>query len=100
MFGDAVLHLGISPGAEGELNYATYLFKLFEKMKVGVDVVREKVHPEIRAGKNIPYVYFVYTPFIKAKKLEKETEAYLKKFNIKLEYVNNANELKEKIKNL
>ncbi len=100
LFGDAVLYLGVSPGTEGELHYSTYLFKLFQKMKAGVDIVSEKVHSEIRAGKNNQFTYFVYTPFIKAKNLEKETEEYLKKFGIKLEYVKNAGELREKIENL
>lgn len=100
LFGDAVLYLGTSPGADGELNYATYLFKLFKGMKIKVDIVREKVHSEIRAGKNIPYIYFIYSPFIKTGKLSRETEAYLEKIGINLEYINTAEELKSKIKNL
>ena len=95
LLGDAVLYLGSSPGSDGELNYATYLFKLFQRMKTGVEVIKEKVHPEIRAGEN--FTYLVYTPFLINKKLPPETEAYLEKFKIKLEYINSPKELKEKL---
>ncbi|MCK5150095.1 hypothetical protein KAJ87_04180 [Candidatus Pacearchaeota archaeon] len=100
LLGDAVLYLGSSPGTEGELNYATYLFKLIQGMKKYVETPAEKIHPEIRANKNIPYTYFIYSPFIKTGKLSKETEAYLEKIGIKLEYIKNPNKLKEKLQNL
>ncbi len=98
-FGDIVLSLGISPGSELEMNYSTYLFKLMKGFKNGVSNVKG-LHPQIRANKNIPYTYFIYTPFIKNKKLYPETEAYLKEFGIKLEYIKSPKQLKEKLQKL
>jgi hypothetical protein len=51
-------------------------------------------HEEVRAGKTIPYSFIVYSPFVKSRKLDSETEAYLKKYGINLIYVNNSKELK------
>lgn len=100
LFGDVVLYLGSSPGTDGEMNYATYIYKLMQGMKKYVDAPSEKIHPEIRAGKYVPYTYFVYSPFIKSGKLNQETEAYLEKIGIKLIYVNNSEELKENLDKL
>ena len=99
LLGDVVLYLGISPGTELEANYGIYLFKLMNKFKEGVENAQH-LHPEVRAGKNIPYTIFVYTPFIKSKKIHKEIEEYMKKFRINLEYINNPEELKKKLSEL
>ena len=98
-FGDIVLSLGISPGSELEMNYSTYLFKLMKGFKDGVSTLKG-VHPQIRANNHIPYTYFIYTPFIKTKKLYPETEAYIKEFGIKLEYIKSPKHLKEKLQKL
>jgi len=100
LFGDALLYLGSSPGTDGELNYATYLFKLIKRNKPGIETKIDKIHPELRAGKNCQFTYLIYTPFIKASKLSDEEEAYIKKFGINLVYVSNPNELKSKLEGL
>ena len=94
LMGDIVLYLGISPGTETELNYAIYLFKLMKGFKENVTL--KGINSEMRAGKNIQYAIFVYKPFI-SNKFSKETEAYIKKFGIKLEYIQNPKELKQKL---
>lgn len=98
-FGDVILSLGISPGSELELNYSTYLFKLMKGFKDGVSTLKG-IHSEIRVNKHTPYTYFIYTAFIKTKKLYPETEAYLKEFGIHLEYIKSPKELKEKLQKL
>ena len=98
-FGDVVLSLGISPGSELEMNYSTYLFKLMKGFKKEVPNLKG-VHPQIRANKYVPYTYLIYVPFIKTKRLYPETEAYLKKYGIKLEYIKSPKDLKEKLKKL
>ncbi|MFW6282434.1 MAG: hypothetical protein ACOC1P_00070 [Minisyncoccales bacterium] len=65
-------------------------------MKKYVDSPAEKIHKEIRAGKNIPYTILFYKPFFE-RKLSKTQEAYLKKFGIDFYYINNSDELEEKI---
>ena len=97
LFGNAVLYLGSSPGTEGELNYATYLFKLIQGMKKFVEAPAEKIHPRIIAGKEIPYTYFIYKPFLKTGKLSFETEEYLKKIGINFIYIENPKQLKDEL---
>jgi hypothetical protein len=99
LLGDIVLYLGTSPGTDLEANYGIYLFKLMNKLKKGIDSAKY-LHPEVRAGKNIPYTFFIYSPFLKNKKLYSETENYMKKYRIKLIYIKNAKELKEKLSKL
>lgn len=98
LFGDVVLYLGSSPGADGERHYAVYLYKLMKKFKKGVEVSGKNIHPEIRVSNN--YGIIVYTPFVKAGKLPEEDEAYLEKFGISLYYTNNVKELKQVIEHL
>ena len=69
-------------------------------MKKNVKTPVDKIHLEIIAGRNILYIYFVYSSFIKTGKLPKETEVYIKKFNINLVYIHDSDELKTKIENL
>lgn len=95
LLGNAVLYLGSSPGTNGELNYAIYLYKILTGRKEGVEVAGKFIHPEVRAGNN--YTIFVYSPFLKSGKLNEETEAYIKKFNIKLIYANNSKQLKTEL---
>jgi len=94
LLGDTVLYLGSSPGADGEFNYAVYLYKLFSGFKDGVEVAGKRIHPEIRAGKN--YTIIVYSPFF-SQPLPKEKEEYLKEFGINLVYVDNPEELEQKL---
>lgn len=98
-FGDFILLLGNSLGALGELTYAYYLYKLFKGMKKEVSATEKKIHPEIRAGKNIPFSLIAYMPFLK-EKLNFEIEAYIKKLGGKIIYVNNTKELKQEISRL
>ena len=92
LLGDAILYLGASPGTNGELNYAIYLYKIITNQKENLQVLKEKIHSELRAGEN--FTIFVYSPFLKNKKLPFEVEAYIKKFKIKLIYVKNSQDLK------
>jgi len=95
LLGNAVLYLGSSPGTNGELNYAIYLYKLLTGRKEGVEIAEKYIHPEIKAGKN--YTIFVYQPFLKTNKLSEETEAYIKKFNINLVYIKSPEQLKKEL---
>lgn len=99
LYGDAILVLGLSTGSLGELAYAFYLYKLFKGKKDGVTVSGKAIHSEIRAGREIPYIVFVYRPFIKAK-LPYELEKYIEKFEGKVKYVENVKELRAEIKKL
>lgn len=95
LLGNAVLYLGSSPGTNGELNYAIYLYKIITRQKENLKTTKEDIHPEIKAGEN--FTIFVYQPFLLSKKLDKETEEYIKKFNIKLVYLKNPEQLKEEL---
>ncbi|RLE47831.1 hypothetical protein DRJ25_01445 [Candidatus Woesearchaeota archaeon] len=92
LFGDLVLMLGNSLGAFGELVYGFYLYKLFKGNKPGVNAMKSKVHPEIRAGVRTPFSVIVYLPFFRDK-LPFEIEAYIKKTGGKIFYVSNPKEL-------
>jgi hypothetical protein len=96
LLGNAVLYLGNSPGTNGELNYATYLYKIITKQKENLEILKERIHPEIRADEN--YTIFVYFPFILGGKLSKEDEVYMKEYGIKLIYIKNPEELKQELK--
>lgn len=100
LLGDVVLYLGSSPGTDGELNYAAYLYKIIGGKKEGVDVAGKRIHLDVRAGTEVPFTVLAYTPFISSKKLGKETEAYCKKLGITLVYVNNAGGLEKALKKL
>ncbi len=91
LLGNKVLYLGSSPGTDGEMKYAIYLYKLLKGFKDGVSTSSKRVHSEILAGEN--YTFLIYTRFLKNKKLSPEDEAYLKKFKIKLLYINSPEEL-------
>lgn len=96
LFGNAVLYLGSSPGTDLELNGAVYIYKLLTGRKEGVEVAGKYVHPEVCAGNN--FTIFVYSPFLTNKKLSKEQESYIKKFNINLVYIKNPEQLKQELK--
>jgi hypothetical protein len=100
LFGDAVLSLGISPGTEGERQYGVYLYKIIAGYKKGVATPITKIHPQARAGVNVPYTFFLYTPFIKSGKVSFEDGIYAKKFGIGFAYVNSASDLEKKLKSL
>jgi hypothetical protein len=91
LFGNAVLYLGASPGTDGERNYAVYLYKLINQFKQGIKIAGKKIHPEIRADENFSII--VYSPFLLNKRLPKEDEAYMKKFNIRLFYADTPKKL-------
>ncbi|MCK4730156.1 MAG: hypothetical protein KAT28_02450 [Candidatus Aenigmarchaeota archaeon] len=93
LFGDIVLMLGNSLGSLGELVYGYYLHKLFIGNKSEVNIAKQKIHPEIKAGEKIPFSVIVYKPFVK-EKLNFEIEAYIKKLSGEIHYVNDSQELK------
>ena len=96
LLGHAVLYLGSSPGTDLERHSAVYLYKLMQRFKKEVEISGTAIHPEIKATNN--YTIFVYKPFLKNKKLPSEDEAYMKKFNINLVYINNPSQLKQELK--
>jgi len=93
LYGDIVLMLGNSLGSLGELVYGFYLYKLFVGVKPEVKIKQNKIHPEIRAGKKIPFSAIIYLPFFK-EKLNSEIEAYIKKVNGEIYYINTPQKLK------
>jgi hypothetical protein len=98
LLGNALFYLGDSPGTNGELNYAIYLYKLLSGDKQGVVGAGKYLHPEIKAGTD--YTILVYSPFLKNKKLSKELESYIKKFKIKLIYIKDPYHLKKILSSL
>ena len=70
-------------------------FYLTLQNKKGIEIAGKFIHPEIKADSD--YTIFVYTPFLKNKKLSPEDEFYLKKYNINLVYIENPQVLKEKL---
>lgn len=97
LYGDIILYLGKTLGTDLELNNAAYIYKWHHKNK---KYPLKLLHPKIRAGKKFPLTIIVYSPFLKAGKLEYETENYLKKEGIKLFYVKSPLELKKIITKL
>jgi hypothetical protein len=98
LLGNAILYLGSSPGTNGELNYAVYLYKLMTGNKKGVEVAGKFIHHEIRAGKD--FTIFVYSPFLTNGTLKKEDEEYISKFGIRLVYVKNPEQLRDELRKL
>jgi hypothetical protein len=98
LLGDALLCLGDSPGTNGELNYAVYLYKLLSGRKEGIEIAGKHVHREIRAGKR--FTIFVYSQFFMNKKLSKELEGYINKFGINLVYISSSAQLKQELERL
>ncbi len=100
LFGDVILSLGISPGAEGERQYGVYLYKIIAGYKKGVATQITGIHPRARAGVRIPYSIFIYKPFVKSGRVSAEDEIYAKKFGINLRYINSASDLEKKLRAL
>jgi len=99
IFGDVILMLGNSLGSLGELVYSYYLQKFFIENNLGLKAKRKAIHPEARAGERVPYSVIVYEPFVK-ERLNFEIEAYIKKLNGNVYYVENSEELKEILENI
>lgn len=97
LLGDRLLYLGASPGADGERNYAVYLYKLISRFKKGVEVSGKNIHSEIQVTKD--FTIYVYSKFLISGKLAREDEAYMKKFGVKLVYINSAKELELELSN-
>jgi len=95
LLGDAILYLGSSPGTNGELNYAVYLYKLIYGNKKGIVISGKSIHPNIKAGKD--FTIFVYSHFLLNKRLDRELEEYIKKYNIRLIYINDPEQLKKEL---
>lgn len=96
-FGDAVLMLGNSLGALGELAYGYYLLKLFSGKKPELNILKKKVHPQIKTGENVPFSTIIYKPFFKDK-IPFEIEQYIKKTGGNIYYVENSKELVDVLK--
>ncbi|MCK5624449.1 hypothetical protein KAI04_01250 [Candidatus Pacearchaeota archaeon] len=96
LYGDVCLYLGSSIGSNAELLASVYRYNKLNKFKKN----KKKFDKEIKAGSEIHLTFIIYTPFLKSKRLPTETEAYFKKFKIKLEYVKSPKQLKEKLQKL
>lgn len=92
LLGDVVLVLGLTLGSLLELCGSLYLYKIFAQGKPNLQAMKEKIHPQIRAGEKIAPSVIIYKPFLK-EKLNYEIEEYIKKLG-NLYYVNNPRELK------
>lgn len=97
LFGDAILYLGKTLGTDLELNNAAYIYKWHHNNK---KFPFKMLNKNIIAGKKFPLTIIVYSPFLKSRKLEYETEQYMKKEGIKLLYVKSPKGLKKAISNL
>ncbi len=97
LFGDAILYLGNTLGTQLELNSSAYIYKWHHNNK---QHPLKSINKNIIAGKKLPLTIIAYTPFLKDKKLNYETEQYLKKENINLIYVKSPKELEKVIQNL
>lgn len=96
LFANAILYLGSSPGTDLERNGSIYLYKLISGNRKGIEIVGKFIHPEIKADKN--FTVFVYSPFLKNKKLSPEDEFYLNKYKINLIYIKNPKNLEKELK--
>ena len=96
LYGDVCLYLGSSIGSNAELLASIYRYNKLNKFKKN----KKKFDKEIKAGSKNPLTYMIYSHFLKAKKLPAETEAYFKKFKIKLEYIKSTKHLKKILKKL
>ena len=97
LLGDFILYLGSSPGTDGELNYAVYLYKLIKNFKENIEIIGRKIHKDIKTEN---FSVLVYTPFLKNKKLNPELEKYLEKFNIPFKYIDSPEDLTISLKSL
>lgn len=100
LFGNAILYMGIAPGSEIEFDGATYIYKLIKGLKKYIETPAEKIHPELKAGKETSLKMLIYSPFIKSGKLSEEIEFYLNKYEIPFYYIHNSKELKEKLQEI
>lgn len=99
LFGDVILMLGNSLGSMYELTSGYYIYKLFLKLKEKVNINKSNLHKDIRAGDKIPFSAIVYMPFMKSK-LPIEIEAYIKRMNCNIFYINDSKELENVLKEL
>lgn len=88
IMGDAILYLGSSPGSDGELNYAIYLYRLLQGRKQEISVSGKFIHKDSLIDNNL--TIYVYTPFLKNKQLSIELEYYIKQQKIDLIYLNSS----------
>jgi hypothetical protein len=95
LFGHAILCLGLSKGTDLERNGAEYLYKLMSGNKKGVEVAGKFIHPEIKADKN--FTIFIYSPFLKNKRLSPEDEFYSKHYNVNIVYIQNPKQLEKEL---
>jgi len=94
LIGDVVLMLGNSLGTMGELTEGFYLYKLFNGKKV--QITKNKIHKDIKAGTKFPFTLIVYKPFFK-EDINYEITRYIEKVGGRIYYVENAQKLKEKL---
>jgi hypothetical protein len=99
LYGDIFFLLGKSLGSMQELFEGVYLYKLFKGYKSEINIIPEKISNSAIVGNNIPLTIFIYKPFVKDK-LSFEIEEYIKKAEGQIFYIENAEELKDKLKEL
>ncbi len=96
VYGDVCLYLGSSIGSNAELLASVYRYNKLNKFKKD----KKKFDKEIIAGSKNSLTFLIYTPFLKSKIFSREIEIYLKKYNLKLEYIKSPKQLKEKLEKL
>ena len=99
LYGDVILMMGRSTGSLGELSYAYYLYKLFGGKKPEVQARKKQIHPDIIAGDNMPLSVIIYMPF-HTSRLSKEEEAYIRKFEGEVYYVDDPERLEQALKEM
>ncbi|MFW5746880.1 MAG: hypothetical protein ACOCWQ_05020 [Nanoarchaeota archaeon] len=90
LLGDVVLMLGVTLGSLQELTFGLYLYKLFVGQKGGIEIARDCVHPQIRAGES--FRVLCYRPFMRGP-LNEEIEAYATKIGVEIIYIDDAQQL-------
>jgi len=99
LYGDIILQLGDTPGADGERDFAVYMYKVMKGLKQNVSQDRSTFNKETRAGLNFPFVVIIYSPFTSAK-LSPAIESHTKDYGVNLVYASSPIDLKNKIKKI
>jgi hypothetical protein len=97
LYGDALLQLGDSAGADAERDFSIYMYRVMQGMKQKVVQGRKTFHPETIAGSSFPYTILIYSPFMSRKTLSTAREKEAKHYNIKISYISSSSDLEKKL---
>ena len=96
ILGDIGLILGYSLGSIREFAGGLYLYRILQKKKRGVEVQREDMGKDIKAGRMFPFEVWVYKPFTSGR-LPKEIEGYCKSIETNVVYIKSPDDLKKNL---